>query len=72
MVAEQTTASIRSEQLRPAFPAVLVLGGESSGVSPEVLQAADAVVVIPMLGMANSLNVATVACDPALLAHGAL
>ena len=37
------------------------LSGERSGVSPEVIEAADAVVAIPMLGMANSLNVATAA-----------
>ena len=61
VVAEQTTASVRPEQLTPAFPATLVLGGERSGVSPEALEAADAAVAIPMLGMANSLNVATAA-----------
>ena len=37
------------------------LGGERTGVSPEAIDAADAVVTIPMLGMANSLNVATTA-----------
>jgi tRNA G18 (ribose-2'-O)-methylase SpoU len=61
VVAEQTTGSVRPEQLTPAFPATLVLGGEHSGVSPEVIEAADAAVAIPMLGMANSLNVATAA-----------
>jgi tRNA G18 (ribose-2'-O)-methylase SpoU len=61
VVAEQTTASVRPEQLVPVFPATLVLGGERSGVSPEVIDAADTVVAIPMLGMANSLNVATAA-----------
>jgi tRNA G18 (ribose-2'-O)-methylase SpoU len=61
VVAEQTTASVRPEQLVPRFPACLVLGGEHSGVSPEALIAADAAVAIPMLGMANSLNVATAA-----------
>jgi tRNA G18 (ribose-2'-O)-methylase SpoU len=45
----------------PVFPATLVLGGERSGVSPEIVQSADAAVAIPMLGMANSLNVATAA-----------
>ncbi len=45
----------------PRFPATLVLGGERSGVSPGVIEAADVVVAIPMLGMANSLNVATAA-----------
>jgi tRNA G18 (ribose-2'-O)-methylase SpoU len=61
VVAEQTTASVRPEELVPLFPASLVLGGERSGVSPEVVEAADAAVAIPMLGMANSLNVATTA-----------
>jgi tRNA G18 (ribose-2'-O)-methylase SpoU len=61
LVAEQTTASVHPEQLVPVFPATLVLGGERSGVSPEVIDAADAAVSIPMLGMANSLNVATAA-----------
>jgi tRNA G18 (ribose-2'-O)-methylase SpoU len=61
LVAEQTTASVRPEELAPVFPATLVLGGERSGVSPQVIEAADTVVAIPMLGMANSLNVATTA-----------
>ncbi len=61
LVAEQTTASVRPEQLVPVFPAVLVLGAERSCVSAKVTEAADAAVAIPMLGMANSLNVATTA-----------
>ena len=61
VVAEQTTASVRPEQLVPVFPVTLVLGGERTGASPEVIGAADAAVTIPMLGMANSLNVATAA-----------
>ena len=43
------------------FPTCLVLGGERNGVSPEAIEVADAAVAIPMLGMANSLNVATAA-----------
>ena len=61
VVAEQTTASVRPEQLVPVFPTCLVLGGERNGVSPEAIEVADAAVAIPMLGMANSLNVATAA-----------
>jgi tRNA (guanosine-2'-O-)-methyltransferase len=61
VVAEQTTASVRPEQLVPVFPATLVLGAERSGVSSEAIDAADAAVAIPMLGVANSLNVATAA-----------
>jgi tRNA G18 (ribose-2'-O)-methylase SpoU len=47
--------------MRPRYPAVLVFGNERSGVSQEVLACADLAVAVPMLGMANSLNVATVA-----------
>jgi tRNA G18 (ribose-2'-O)-methylase SpoU len=58
LVAEQTTASLRPEQFVPVFPTSLVLGAEHSGVSPEAVTAADAALMIPMLGMTNSLNVA--------------
>jgi tRNA G18 (ribose-2'-O)-methylase SpoU len=63
LVAEQTRTSIRPEQLVAKFPACLVLGGERSGtgVSRELVETADAAVAIPMLGMANSLNVTTAA-----------
>jgi tRNA (guanosine-2'-O-)-methyltransferase len=61
VVAEQTTTSVPPEELAPTFAATLVVGGDSSGVSPEVINTADAAVAIPMLGMANSLNVATAA-----------
>jgi tRNA G18 (ribose-2'-O)-methylase SpoU len=61
VAAEQTTASVQPEQLMPTFPACLVLGNERNGVSPEAIEVADATVAIPMLGMANSLNVATAA-----------
>lgn len=58
-VVELTAESVSPEALRPRFPAVLVLGSESSGVSRDVLACADQAVAIPMLGMGNSLNVAT-------------
>jgi tRNA G18 (ribose-2'-O)-methylase SpoU len=58
-VVELTAASVSPKAMQPRFPAVLVLGSESSGVSEEVLACADQAVAIPMLGMANSLNVAT-------------
>ena len=56
VVAEQTTGSVRPEQLVPNFPVTLVLGGERSGVSHQLIETADAAVAIPMLGMANSLS----------------
>jgi tRNA G18 (ribose-2'-O)-methylase SpoU len=52
---ELTTYSVTPAALQPRFPAVLVLGRESR----DVLACADKAVAIPMLGMANSLNVAT-------------
>jgi tRNA G18 (ribose-2'-O)-methylase SpoU len=58
-VVELTAGSVSPEELAPQFPVVLVLGSESYGVSREVLACADQAVAIPMLGMANSLNVAT-------------
>jgi len=61
VVAEQTAASVRPEQLMPTFPATLVLGSERAGISRDVIEAAHAAVSIPMLGMGNSLNVATTA-----------
>ena len=58
---ELATTSVSPAALQPRFPAVLVLGSEFSGVSRDVLACADQAVAIPMLGMANSLNVATAA-----------
>jgi tRNA G18 (ribose-2'-O)-methylase SpoU len=40
------------------FPAALVVGHEIEGVSEEIIKIADKVIYIPMLGRANSLNVA--------------
>jgi tRNA (guanosine-2'-O-)-methyltransferase len=56
---ELTAGSVAVTVVQPRFPAVLVLGGERSGVSPAVLACADQAIHIPMSGQANSLNVAT-------------
>jgi len=56
---ELTAESVPVTEMQPRFPAILILGNELSGVSHEVLACADQAVAIPMLGMANSLNVAT-------------
>ncbi len=58
---EQTSAAESLDQFLPRYPICLVLGSERAGVSQTVLDLADAAVVIPMQGMANSLNVATAA-----------
>jgi tRNA G18 (ribose-2'-O)-methylase SpoU len=61
VVAELTAESVTPARMTPRYPAFLVLGDERAGVSQEVLAYADQTVAIPMLGMANSLNVATAA-----------
>jgi len=38
-------------------PTLLVIGNEKEGVSPEVIEIADEVIIIPMQGMVQSLNV---------------
>ena len=60
-VAAAKSAGTPPEDLAPVFPACLVLGSEMRGVSQEIVDMADAAVAIPMLGMANSINVATAA-----------
>lgn len=42
-----------------SFPSALVVGHEINGVSEDVIKQADFSISLPMLGMANSLNVAT-------------
>jgi 23S rRNA (guanosine2251-2'-O)-methyltransferase len=54
---EQTNQSISLDIFNPKFPLALVVGHEVKGVSPSVLQLADAIVEIPMLGQKESLNV---------------
>jgi tRNA G18 (ribose-2'-O)-methylase SpoU len=61
VVAEQTTTSITPDRLAPLFPAWLVLGSERHGLSQEIIDLADVAVAIPMLGLANSINVASAA-----------
>ena len=38
-------------------PTLLVMGNEKEGVTPEVIAQADKVIIIPMKGMVQSLNV---------------
>jgi len=56
---EQTDQSVPYTSFhRSDFPLCLVIGNEVTGVSPEVIQACDAAIDIPMLGIKHSLNVA--------------
>lgn len=58
---ELTDRSVELSALRPAPKFALVLGGETTGVSAEVLALCDEHAHLPMLGMGNSLNVSVVA-----------
>ena len=56
---ELTSRSANYREVEYEFPMALVLGNEVDGIGPEILDLADMVVQIPMLGRAKSLNVAT-------------
>jgi len=49
--------SISFSKIDYTKPTVLVMGNEKDGISQEVIDIADSVVIIPMRGMAQSLNV---------------
>ena len=61
VVGELTSNGVTPERLQASFPVCLVLGAERDGVCASIVAMADVVVTIPMLGMANSLNVASAA-----------
>lgn len=47
------------DEMKYKFPVCFVFGHEVEGISDEVMALVDAAVTVPMLGRANSLNVAT-------------
>jgi tRNA G18 (ribose-2'-O)-methylase SpoU len=58
-VLEHTTQSRPYHTLtRAAFPLCLVVGNELTGISPEIVRAADLAIEIPMYGTKQSLNAA--------------
>ncbi|MBI5473611.1 MAG: RNA methyltransferase [Ignavibacteriae bacterium] len=58
-VLEHTTKSIPYFEVKKSdFPICLVVGNEISGISAEVIAAADCAIEIPMFGMKQSLNAA--------------
>ena len=61
VVAHHSGGNSLVDALPPALPVCLVLGSDKHGLSQDILDLADAVVRIPMLGMANALNVSTTA-----------
>ncbi len=54
---EQSHTSIPYTTLKSSFPLALVLGNETTGVTPETLALCDKTVEIPMWGINKSLNV---------------
>ncbi len=54
---EQSPTSIPYTSLTPTFPLALVVGNETTGVTPETLALCDKTVEIPMWGINKSLNV---------------
>ena len=56
---ELTDKSSRYNQTKYKFPCALIVGNEVDGISDGAMKLIDQAVDIPMLGRANSLNVAT-------------
>jgi tRNA G18 (ribose-2'-O)-methylase SpoU len=54
---EQSPTSIPYTALKPSFPLALVVGNETTGITPETLALCDKTVEIPMWGINKSLNV---------------
>jgi tRNA G18 (ribose-2'-O)-methylase SpoU len=59
VAAELAHGSVKYDEADYEFPVCLVFGHEVEGISDEVMELVDVSVEIPMLGRANSLNVAT-------------
>ena len=56
VIALEDTGDVAPWEADLTGPALFVVGGEHSGVPPEVLQRCDAVVRIPMQGFIRSYN----------------
>lgn len=54
---EQDGRSVPFYKARYVFPLAIIVGNETSGVTPEVLDMADIIVEMPMWGINTSLNV---------------
>jgi 23S rRNA (guanosine2251-2'-O)-methyltransferase len=56
---ETSPRAVDLYEWRPRFPVCLIFGHEVDGLRPDVIEACDAAIRIPMLGRKHSLNVAT-------------
>jgi len=58
---EKTDQAIEIKKYSPAFPMALILGHEVDGVTNDILEKCQDVIVIPMRGKKESLNVSVAA-----------
>lgn len=61
IVSTHLEASVPLDEIDFSRPTAIVFGNERDGVCPEVLEASDARVIIPMLGFAQSFNISVAA-----------
>ncbi|HEX6977190.1 MAG TPA: TrmH family RNA methyltransferase [Patescibacteria group bacterium] len=54
---EQDKRSFSYKDFKPSFPLAIVVGNETTGVKKEVLDEADTIIELPMLGVNKSFNV---------------
>ena len=57
IVVEQDSRSVSYKDIKPKFPVAIVAGSETGGIEKEVLNEADIIVELPMLGINKSFNV---------------
>ena len=57
IVVEQDSRSVSYKDIKPKFPVAIVAGSETGGIEKEVLDEADIIVELPMLGINTSFNV---------------
>ena len=57
IVVEQDSRSVSYKDIQPQFPVAIVAGSETGGIEKEVLDEADIIVELPMLGINTSFNV---------------
>jgi tRNA G18 (ribose-2'-O)-methylase SpoU len=58
---EQAAESVNLADFRPPQPVAVIVGSETAGIDEAILNAADTVLAIPMLGAKESFNVAIAA-----------
>lgn len=55
---EQHKKGIIYTKIKPQFPLALIVGNEVKGISQKILEKADQIIYLPMLGKKESLNIA--------------